>query len=137
MYHTEKQLKTVSDVHVELRADCHCMHCSENNECLSRGHCKEGYWGDNCMMYDILRLEGERQAAIVNIANVTAFTEITQVWVMNNFDNSSIQQYDLYKFFLLESSSYHIFIAMVVHLIILYPTDILIYQKVSHRIIKS
>ena len=41
----------------ELRVQCNCESCSENNECLSRGVCKSGYWGDNCMLHDVLSMD--------------------------------------------------------------------------------
>ena len=39
---------------------CHCVNCSVTGECLSRGFCEEGYWGDNCMLYDVLSVNDER-----------------------------------------------------------------------------
>ena len=45
--------KSFCDILV-LRADCHCLNCSENNECLSKGHCQDGYRGDDCMLHDII-----------------------------------------------------------------------------------
>ena len=48
----------------ELRAICHCVNCSENNKCLSRGYCETGYWGDNCMLYEILHVGAYKQLAV-------------------------------------------------------------------------
>ena len=45
-------------------AHCHCVNCSENNKCLSRGNCDAGYWGDNCMLYNVLKNEVERHQTV-------------------------------------------------------------------------
>ena len=62
----------------ELRVHCHCVSCSENNECLSRGQCKTGYWGDNCMLYDILQSEMERQQTVY-MTNSYTFNRTAEV----------------------------------------------------------
>lgn len=47
------------------------MNCSADNECLSRGHCEEGYWGDNCMLYDVLSMNDERLPTVYSTNSST------------------------------------------------------------------
>ena len=49
----------------ELRTQCHCKNCSEHNECLSRGYCEEGYWGDSCMFYNVLQTIPDYQTTVL------------------------------------------------------------------------
>ena len=73
----------------ELSAQCHCVNCSKNNECLSRGQCNAGYWGDNCMLYDILSIADEREQT-VHITNSSTFSENNILVLTNCFLNRRI-----------------------------------------------
>ena len=62
----------------DFRADCHCVRCSHEKECLSRGFCEEGYWGDNCMLYDVLSMEDERHESVY-VTNSSIYSNATLV----------------------------------------------------------
>ena len=49
---------------IDLKANCHCSNCSDLGECLSRGDCLEGYGADNCMLYDVIKMQADRNASI-------------------------------------------------------------------------
>ena len=60
---------------VDFIASCHCSVCSEFGECLTRGDCLEGYWGDNCMLYDALSQQEQNETVFTS--NSTSISELS------------------------------------------------------------
>ena len=50
---------------LDPKLSCHCRTCSASGECMSRGECSEGYSGENCMLYDIMKSHDEIEPRIV------------------------------------------------------------------------
>lgn len=74
---TLKQLYSVKFV-VDFVVDCHCSKCSENNKCLSRGECINGYMGDNCMfayaMKDLRKIDNFIHSSNRSLAKQVIFS---------------------------------------------------------------
>lgn len=73
-----------SESFLELLAHCNCVNCSENNECFSRGHCQEGYWGDNCMLHDILKLVSQIHSKVYT-TNISTYINTSLVCTFIRF----------------------------------------------------
>ena len=88
---------------LDLIAICYCLNCSEHGECLSRGMCEEGFWGETCMIHDLATGNDDNLTIISSNSSIYSETVLVSHLVselselINAFLNFGIVSIDLLK----------------------------------------